>query len=203
MAAAKKALAINPGKSPVSKAKTNTAKKPVSEAKPAAAAARRKRPVKRNTAASNIISTVFAAFIGASGIVGFDVVVNWLAPQLSATIRTIGKFSAAFLIGHYGRKMPVIGRYSDTISKTLYVFAAADVLANHLVPLIMPYLNKAKMAVLPPPPPQQLVRTETGELGALIQMPDGSQAVLIDETGYVDNSGQYGGDNEYVSAYAY
>ena len=209
MAAAKthKSLVANPGgRSPVSKAKTasktNPAKKRASGRKTTSTTTIKRKVVRRNPTGNATVNTLIAAFGGALAITGFDFVINYFMPQISSLVRTASKFGAAFLIGNYGKKLPLMGRYATGISNTLYLFGFVDLIANHVVPRVMPYLPQPAAAAAPP----QIVKTASGELGALLQMPDGSQAVLIDETGAIDNSGygynQYSG-SDYANNYQY
>lgn len=208
MAAAKthKSLVANPARrAPVKKAKaskTNPTRRKKGHAKTRTTTTTiRRKVVRRNPTRNATVNNLIAAFGGALTITGFDFVVNYFLPQISSFVRTGAKFGAAFLIGNWGKKVPFIGSYSSTISNTLYVFGFVDLIANHLLPRVMPYLPAAAAAA----PPPQIVQTASGELGALIQMPDGSQAVLIDETGAIDNNSGYGGNyaNDYSNNYQY
>ncbi|MGI8642388.1 MAG: hypothetical protein ACR2MG_20865 [Pyrinomonadaceae bacterium] len=202
--AAKKntSLVANPGgSSPVARAKATTTK--TNAAQKTAGAQKtsivRKKAVRRNPTGSVLINTLIAAFGGALAITGFDFTVNYFMPQISTTVRTLGKFGAGFLVGQYGKKLPLIGSYAGGISNTLYLFGFVDLLANHVVPRVLPLLSQRAASTAAP----KIVQTASGEMGALIDMPDGSQAVLIDETGYIDNPNESGNyyENNYQSGY--
>ena len=203
MAAAKQKLAINSGKSLVGKAKAGakTNGKGKGKTMKKKTTTTKKKIVRRNPTRNATVNNLIAAFGGALSITTFDYVVNYFFPTLAVWIKTAAKFGAAFFIGNYGKKVPFFGAYSGTISNTLYVFGFVDLLANHVLPRIMPYLPQPAPAL----PAPTIVQTASGELGALVRMPDGSNAVVIDETGALDNGGYgygaYGGD--YSNNYQY
>ncbi len=149
---------------------------------------RRKSVVRRNPSASGLISMLILALGGALTICGFDFAVETFAPRVSGGIKTGAKFLVGLGFDHFGKKIPIIGAYSGTIAKTLYVFGFVDLIKDHAIPLLSPYLpqalnfgasGRAPQLIAPPTPAKD---PATGELGMLHQMDDGSQYLLIDQS---------------------
>ncbi|HEX9961136.1 MAG TPA: hypothetical protein VGB00_09405 [Pyrinomonadaceae bacterium] len=152
-------------------------------------------PVKRKTAPkrNGAVSVIIATFGGAFAIVSFDVLVNRYAPQISGLIRTGVKFGAGWAFGRWGRKLPVIGRFSTAISYAFYFAGALDVVSQHLAPAIIKYVAPSLVAEPVPIAPPVQIQTAGGQMGLHYQMSDGSDILVLDDDGgsYGDSSGGY------------
>jgi len=162
---------------------TNSGKKGASLASGRGSQQTKKAAPKRNTAGNAILSVLIMALGGAFTIAGFDWAVNYVAPQTSTTIRTGAKFAVGFAVGQYGRKLPIIGNYANVIQNTLFVFGFVDLVNDHVLPRLAPYLP-GSLAAAPVPVSKPIAAKDpnTGELGMLQEMSDGSQLFYVDPT---------------------
>lgn len=171
-------------------AKTNTAKKKPSQSASGRGTTTKKTQVKkRNPTGNAFVNVMIAAFGGALAITGFDYLVEYFAPTVSGTIKTGAKFVAGWTIGNYGRRIPIIGAYSGIISNTLYIFGFADLITDHLMPAVRPYLPGAAPRLIAQPKAVQ--DPTTGELGWLHELDDGSQYFMVDANAGQDSTYQY------------
>jgi hypothetical protein len=119
------------------------------------------------------------AFGGALAINAFDYAINRIAPSLSAPLRVGGKIAAGWAFGAYGKKMPVVGGFSETIRKALYLAAALDAFAVWVAPTVAGWLGSVGKPVITAQ--QQVQNTATGELGTRYFTNDGSAFDVFDQ----------------------
>ena len=179
-----KAATANKGKAAAKKtpakaaAKTTTQKKNV-------------RRYTRNSAMSSLFGSALAALGGAAIITGFDVMVNQYAPTVSSGLRTGVKGVLGVGFKMWGKKIPVVGSYSDAIGNAFLLATGLDVLGNVVVPYVMNWLS-------PVAAPVAIKDPATGQLGVQVAMPDGQIMRIFDDTSnaYSSNyasAGAYGG----------
>lgn len=144
---------------------------------------RSKRRYRRNPAMGGALDGLLPALIGAVGINLFDLGVNTVAPNLSATIRTGAKFFAGFAFKAWGRRIPVIGAYSGTIGNALYLAAGLDIVATYVMPSIAGLIATAKTQVsglLGNGAVQTGTATDgQGNIGAMYQLPNGQRVEVF------------------------
>lgn len=171
--------------------KAAPAKKATGKAAPAKAAPanKNKKPYTRNTATTQLFGSALAALGGAAIITGFDFVVNQYAPQISGTIRTVVKAGAGVGFLLFGKKIPVIGAYSQPIGAAFMLAAGLDVFGNVVIPQLVAWLSPASA-------PKEVI-TEKGELGMQYQLPNGDQLVVVNENQNANYSPSYAGAASY------
>lgn len=133
--------------------------------------ARRRRSYRRNP--SPTTNAVLFAIGGALVINAFDYVVTRFVPQISNTIRILGKAGAGWAIGKWGKKY--IGNYADIAQNALWLAAALDVWDAYVAPFVNQWLGGSPTATAPVVSTQQIQDTSTGQLGMRYNLADGNQ----------------------------
>ena len=147
----------------------------------------------RNGTAASLIGSGMAAFGGAAVITGVDLLVNQYAPNLSTGIRTGVKIVGGVAFKMWGKKIPVVGAYSDTIGNALLLAGALDVLGNTVVPYVVNWLA-------PAPAPVQIKDPATGQLGMQYQMPNGEVMQVFNDSQNSAYGNNYASDGAYQQA---
>jgi hypothetical protein len=146
---------------------------------------RSRRRYRRNASPGAATAGLIAAFGGALVINSFDALINRVAPNTSGMLRTVGKFGAGFLVGMYGNKLPVIGRFAPVIRNSLYLAGALDVVGTYVMPKIFELIDSAKSQLLPgaTTPAQTVIDPATGQLGYQYQVGNGDVVQAFPQRG--------------------
>ncbi len=174
-------------------AKATAAKKPAGKAAAKTTQqSKNKRNYTRNGAVASLFGSALAAFGGAAVITGCDLLINRFAPQISTTVRTVVKVGAGVGFKMFGKKLPFVGAYSDTVGNAFLLAGALDILGNKVVPYVVNWLAPAAVSA-----PVVVKDPATGQLGYEYQTPDGRMRIFDDAndayppnySGYPSNQG--------------
>jgi hypothetical protein len=112
------------------------------------AAVRRRNPIRRRRNPSSVGGLVVASLMAGLGVSVFDILTTKFLPSGSPWLRVGVKAGGAYAFQTgLGRKVPVLGKYSNEIALVLGVSAAVDVLKLVVFPAIAPTLQSVGLTL--------------------------------------------------------